>query len=86
MSVSPTNGIGPVRYKVKVKSLYLTSVVPSVTKLVSMEADGAPFTPHNMLFLTVVACEIGRNGYFAGTDQRTGSGCLVEIMGNLSYK
>ena len=39
-----------------------------------------------MLFLTVVACEIGRNGYFSGTDQRTGSGCLVGIMGNLSYK
>ena len=31
--------------KVKVKSIYLTSVVPPVTKLVSMEADGAPFTP-----------------------------------------
>ena len=29
----------------KVKSIYLTSVVPSVTELVSMEADGAPFTP-----------------------------------------
>ena len=28
----------------KVKSLYLTSVVPSVTRLVSMEADGALFT------------------------------------------
>ena len=28
-----------------VKSFYLTSVVPSVTRLVSMEADGAPFTP-----------------------------------------
>ena len=27
-----------------------------------------------MLFLAVVACEIGRNGYFDGTDQRTGSG------------
>ena len=39
-----------------------------------------------MLFLTVVACEIGRNGYFARMDQRTGSGCLVGIMGNLSYK
>ena len=39
-----------------------------------------------MLFLTVVDCEIGRNRYFAGTDQRTGSGCLVGIMGNLSYK
>ena len=39
-----------------------------------------------MLFLTVVACEIGRNGYFDGTDQRTGSGCVVGIMGNLSYK
>ena len=39
-----------------------------------------------MQFLTVVACEIGRNGYFAGTDQRTRSGCLVGIMGNVSYK
>ena len=28
----------------KVKSLYLTSVVPSATRLVSMEADGTPFT------------------------------------------
>ena len=33
------------RPKIKVKSLYLTSVVLSVTKLVSMEADGAAFTP-----------------------------------------
>ena len=33
------------KVKVKVKSLYLTSVVPSATRLVSMEADGAPFTP-----------------------------------------
>ena len=32
-----------------------------------------------MLFLTVVACEIGRNGYFDGTDQSTGSGCLVGL-------
>ena len=31
--------------KVKVKSLYLTLVVPLVTRLVSMEADGARFTP-----------------------------------------
>ena len=31
--------------KVKEKSLYLTSTVSSVTKLVSMEAIGAPFTP-----------------------------------------
>ena len=45
MSVSPSNAIGPVRYKVKVKSLYLTSVVTSVTKMVSMKANGAPFTP-----------------------------------------
>ena len=30
---------------IKVKSLYLTSVVPTVTRLVSMEADGAPFIP-----------------------------------------
>lgn len=29
----------------EVKSLYLTSIVLSVTRLVSMEADGAPFTP-----------------------------------------
>ena len=39
-----------------------------------------------MLFLTVVACAIGRDGYFDGTDQRTGSGCLVGIMVNLLYK
>ena len=39
-----------------------------------------------VLFLTVVAGEVGRNRYFAGTDQRTGSGCLVGIMGNLSFK
>ena len=31
--------------KVKVKSLYLTSVVPSARRLVLMEADGAPSTP-----------------------------------------
>ena len=31
--------------KVKEKSLYLTSAVPSVTKLMPMEANGAPFTP-----------------------------------------
>ena len=29
----------------KVESLYLMSVVPSVAKLVSIEADGVPFTP-----------------------------------------
>ena len=28
----------------------------------------------NMIFLTVVACKIGRNIYFADTNQRTGSG------------
>ena len=32
-----------------------------------------------MIFLTVVACEIGRNSYFAGTDQRTGSGVWWEF-------
>ena len=32
-----------------------------------------------MIFLTVVAYEIGRNRYFAGTDQRTGSGVLWEL-------
>ena len=31
--------------KAKAKSFYLTSVVPSATRLVSMEADGTPFTP-----------------------------------------
>ena len=31
--------------KVKVKSLYLISVVPSVMRLVTTEADGAPCTP-----------------------------------------
>ena len=31
--------------KKKVKSLYLTSVVPSATRLVLMKADGAPSTP-----------------------------------------
>ena len=29
---------------VKVKSLFLTSIVASVTKLVPMEAEGVPFT------------------------------------------
>ena len=33
----------------------------------------------NMIVLTVVACEIGRNSYFAGTDQRTGSGVWWEL-------
>ena len=54
-----------------------------------LQARGISVSNNNkkkMLFLTVVACEIGRNGYFDGTDQRTGSGCLVGIMGNLSYK
>ena len=37
-----------------------------------------------MIFLTDVACEIGRNRYFAGTDQRTGSDCWAWIMGILS--
>ena len=36
-----------------------------------------------MIFLTVVACEIGRNSYFAGMDWVR---CLVGIMGNLLYK
>ena len=35
--------------------------------------------PENMIFLTVVACEIGRNSYFAGTDQRAGSGVWWEL-------
>ena len=33
--------------------------------------------PYKIIFLTVVACEIGRNTYFPGTDQRTGSGSGV---------
>ena len=33
------------KLKKKVKSLNLTPVVPSVTRLASVEADGAPFTP-----------------------------------------
>ena len=33
----------------------------------------------NMIFLRVVACEIGRNTYFAGTDQRTVSGVWWEL-------
>ena len=37
-----------------------------------------------MIFLTIVACEIGRNRYFAGTDQRTGSESQLWIMGILS--
>ena len=32
-----------------------------------------------MIFLPVVACEIGRNSYFAGTDQRTGSVVCWEL-------
>ena len=34
---------------------------------------------NKMIFLTVVACEIGRNSCFAGTDQRTGSGVWWEL-------
>ena len=32
-----------------------------------------------MIFLTVVACEIGGKRYFAGTDQRTASGDWWEL-------
>ena len=35
----------PLNSSSRFKSIYLTSVVPPVMKLVSMEADGAPFTP-----------------------------------------
>ena len=35
--------------------------------------------PYEMIFLTVVACEIGRNSYFGGTDQRAGSGVCWEL-------
>ena len=38
-------------------------------------------TFRNMIFLTVVACEVGRNRYFAGTGQRTGSDYQLWIMG-----
>ncbi|XP_067056033.1 protein NLRC3-like [Acropora muricata] len=34
-----------------------------------------------MIFLTVVACEIGRNSYFGGTDPEGWVRCLVGIMG-----
>ena len=51
--------------KVKEKSLYLTSVVPSVTRLVSMEANGAPFTPLPLSVLRFTG--IQSYGY---TDQR----------------
>ena len=51
--------------KVKVKSLYLTSVVPSLTRLVSMEADGAPFTPLPLSVLRFTG--IQSHGY---TEQR----------------
>ena len=50
---------------VKVKSLYLTSVVPSVTRLILMEADGAPFTPLPLSVLRFTG--IQSYGY---TDQR----------------
>ena len=33
------------------------------------------FNTRKMTFLTEVACEIGRNRYFAGTDPKTGSDC-----------
>ena len=40
------------KYKwLSVKSVYLTSVVPLVTKLLSMEAEGAPFTPRPLSVL-----------------------------------
>ena len=39
------SGGNPRMVKVTAKLLYLTSVVPSVTRLVSMEADAAHFTP-----------------------------------------
>ena len=39
-----------------------------------------------MIFLTVVACEIVRNSYFAGTDPEGWVRCLVGIMGNWLYK
>ena len=51
--------------KVKEKSLYLTSVVPSVTRLVSIEANGAPFTPLPLAVLRFTG--IQSYGY---TDQR----------------
>ena len=53
------------KVKVIVKSLYLTSVVPSVPRLVSTEADGAPFTPLPLSVLRFTG--IQSYGY---TDQR----------------
>ena len=44
---------------------YLTPVVPSVTRLVSMKADGAPFTPLPLSLLRFMG--IQSYGY---TDQR----------------
>ena len=38
-------------------------------------------TFRNMIFLTIVACEIDRNRYFAGMDQRNGSDYQLWIMG-----
>ena len=49
----------------KVKALYLTSVVPSATRLILLEADGAPFTP---LPLSVL-CFTGIQSY-GYTDKR----------------
>ena len=51
--------------KVKEKSLYSTLVVPSVTRLVSMEANGVPFTPLPLSVLRFTG--IQSYGY---TDQR----------------
>ena len=51
--------------KVKSKTLYLTSVVPSATRLVLMEADGAPFT--SLLLSVLRFTGIQSYGY---TDQR----------------
>ena len=47
------------------KVLYITSVVPSVMRLVSMEADGAPLTPPPLSVLRLTG--IQSYGY---TDQR----------------
>ena len=41
---------------------------------------GASQSKQEMIFLTVVAREIGRNSYFAGTDQRTGSGVFLRLL------
>ena len=59
------------------RAILIFPITPTTTWLFA----GYPYTSETkkMIFLTVVACEIGRNRYFAGTDQRTGSGVWWEL-------